>query len=125
MSNSIALSELNEAQRLTKDLIRRTAKITGCVSSAQKKLAREIGIAPGTIENLARGRNKGIDGWVRDALRRLVAAEIRAEITELRHELAKLEQTGADPRGSEMAAVRADLSSLLEIVGCDRPKDGQ
>jgi hypothetical protein len=51
-----------------------------------------------------------------------VIRELEAEISRLQHELAVHKQTGVDPRSDEAAAVRADLSAVLEVLGRDRAR---
>lgn len=118
MSNSRA--EASEARNLTMILVNQQAKRSGDRIAARKQVARDIGVSPGTIENLQRNRLKTIAGWLRDALRARVIRELEAEIVRLQHEIAVLRQSGVDPRSDEMAAARADLSAVLEALGRDR-----
>jgi hypothetical protein len=106
-------------------LVDRETIRTGNKPIARKNVARAIGVSPGTIENLTRARLKRISGWLRDALRARVIRELEAEIVRLQHELAVLRQSGADPRCDEMAAVRADLSAILTVLGKDRAYGGR
>lgn len=120
MSN--ALAECCEAQNLANVLVSQEARRTGDRIRARKNVARALGTSPGTIENLQRSRLKNVAGWLRDALRARVIRELESEIARLQHELAILHQTGSDPRGNEMAAVRADMSAVLEVLGRDRAR---
>lgn len=116
MSNSLA--ETTEAQSLANILVSREARRTNDDRpAARRQLARSFGVSPGTIENIQRGRLKRISGWLRDALRARVIRELEAEVVRLQHEISILKQTGVDPRDNEMAAVRADLSAVLEVLG--------
>jgi hypothetical protein len=118
MSN--ALAEASEAQNLVKILVDQEARRVGDRIVARQRVARSVGVSPGTIENLQRNRLKRISGWLRDALRARVIRELEAEIARLQHELAVHKQTGVDPRGDEATAVRADLSAILTVLGRDR-----
>jgi hypothetical protein len=118
MSN--ALAEATEARRLANMLVDQETRRTKDRVRARSNVARSLGTSPGTIENLQRNRLKRIAGWLRDALRARVVRELEAEVTKLQHEIAVLNQTGSDPRGNEMAAVRADLSAVLEVLGRGR-----
>lgn len=120
MSNGRA--EASEARSLTMLLVDQQARRTGNRITAREQVARSIGVSPGTVENLQRGRLKTIAGWLRDALRARVIRELEAEIARLQHEIAVLRQSGVDPRSDEMAAVRADLSAVLEVLGRDRKR---
>lgn len=120
MSNGLA--EASEARNLAKVLVDQETRRTGNRIVARRNVARSVGTSPGTIENLQRNRLKRIAGWLRDALRARVIRELEAEVARLQHEIAVLRQTGADPRGDEMAAARADLSAVLEVLGRDRKR---
>jgi transposase-like protein len=116
MSN--ALAEVSEARNVVNMLVKRERdRINGDVAIARRNVARAVGVAPGTIENLQRGRLTRVAGWLRDALRARVIRELEAELVRLNHELAVLKQTGVDPRSDEATAVRADLSAVLEVLG--------
>jgi hypothetical protein len=120
MSNAIA--EVTEAQELTRILVEQEARRRGTKEKAHVHVARAVGAAPGTVENIMRGRLKRVSGWLRDALRARVIRELEAEVVRLQHEIAVLRQAGVDPRSNEMAAVRADLSAVLAALGLDRKK---
>lgn len=118
MSN--ALAEATESRNLVNLLVDREARRSKCRIVARKNVARAVGVSPGTIENLQRGRLKTIAGWLRDALRARVIRELEAEVVRLQHEISVLHQTGSDPRSNEATAVRADLSAVLEALGRGR-----
>lgn len=115
MSN--ALAEATEASNIAKILVTQEFRRTNDRTRARQNVARALGAAPGTIENLERNRLKRISGWLRDALRARVIRELESEIARLQHELAVHRQTGVDPRSDEATAVRADLSAVLEVLG--------
>lgn len=121
MSN--ALAEATEARNLANLLVDQEARRTRDRVRARQNVARSLGTSPGTIENLQRNRLKRIAGWLRDALRTRVIRELEAEVTRLQHEISVLRQTGVDPRSHEMAAVRADLSAVLTVLGRDRGRE--
>lgn len=118
MSN--ALAEATEARQVANMLVNRENLRTKDRVIARRNVARAIGVPPGTIENLQRGRLKRIAGWLRDALRARVIRELEAELVRLQHEIAVLKQTGVDPRSDEATAVRADMSAVLEALGRGR-----
>ena len=119
MSN--AMAEASEARNLANILVRQEVQRNGVrPNRARENVARALGTAPGTIENLQRNRLKRISGWLRDALRARVIRELESEIARLQHELAVHKQTGVDPRSDEATAVRADLSAILAVLGRDR-----
>ena len=118
MSN--AMAEASEARSLANVLVAQEARRTGNRIRARENVARALGTAPGTIENLQRNRLTKISGWLRDALRARVIRELESEIARLQHELAVHKQIGVDPRSDEATAVRADLSAILAVLGRDR-----
>lgn len=120
MSN--ALAEATEARNLAIILVDQEARRCGDRVRARKNVARAIGTSPGTIENLQRSRLKRISGWLRDALRARVIRELESEVVKLQHEIHVLKQTGCDPRSDEMVAARADLTSVLQVLGRDHVK---
>jgi hypothetical protein len=119
MSN--ALAEAAEAKSLTDVLINQEYLRVGDRQSARQRVARSLGVSPGTLENIQRSRLKKISGWLRDAIRARVIRELESEVVRLQHEISVLRRTGSDPRGDEMAAARADLSSVLAALSHDRP----
>ena len=118
MSN--AMAEASEARSLANVLVAHEFRRTRDRARAREIVARSLGTSPGTIENLQRGRLKKIAGWLRDALRARVLRELEAEHSRIEHEIGLLRRIGADPRGDEMAAARADLSAILAVLGRDR-----
>ncbi len=119
MSN--AMAEASEAMNLANILVQQEVRRSGVKPKrARENVARSLGTAPGTIENLQRNRLKSIAGWLRDALRARVLRELEAEHSRIEHEIGLLQRIGADPRGDEMAAARADLSAILAVLGRDR-----
>jgi hypothetical protein len=111
------MAEATEARSLANILVAQEFRRTKDRARARNNVARALGTAPGTIENLQRSRLKRISGWLRDALRARVIRELESEIARLQHELAVHKQTGVDPRSDEATAVRADLSAVLEVLG--------
>ena len=56
-------------------------------NEARAAVAREAKIAPGTIENLRRGRSKGLRGFVRDRIIAFVVADLQRQIARAEHDL--------------------------------------
>lgn len=81
-------------------------------AEARRRVAAQIGIAPGTLDNLHRGRLKNIAAHVYDRLRCLVISELQEEMAAHEHEIALLMAIGADPRDDEVAAARAGLRKI-------------
>lgn len=53
---------------------------------ARRELARKLSMAPGTLENIRRGRMKGLRVWVFEALRNAYLRELDRQEAALRHE---------------------------------------
>lgn len=80
-------------------------------------VARDVGAAPGTLENLRNRRLKGIAAHLYDRLRARVLRELEAEMRALSHEIQILKIIGTDPRSSEMEAAEASLADVREALG--------
>lgn len=90
---------VDEAQTLAARLERREMSRGFSRNDARSRLARKLGVSPGTLENLGRGRLKRtIDGFTY-RLRALLERELEAEIERLAHELemVRASRDGADP----------------------------
>ena len=74
-------------------------------------LARALGCAPGTLENLRRARLKGVRAALAERLSALLVRELAREIENLEHELA-MARAGA--RRVDADAQRAAVSALAE-----------
>jgi len=113
--SSVAFND--EGRDIIARLERREVRRTGNVALARRALASKIGAMPGTLENLARGRLKSLDGFIRRRAEQLLLKEIEREIAALTHELASLRQSGADPRLSTVAEVESALEEARKLMG--------
>lgn len=84
--------------------------------TARQIIARKIGVAPGTIENIARGRKKSVTGWVEAKIKEVVAYAIQQEMRALEAELALVRASGIELHDDEVAAVDAALAQARAIV---------
>lgn len=86
---------------------------------ARQDVARDLGVTPGTLDSIARGRLKDpfrLRGLI-DRLRGAVVAELGREIERLEHERQLLLASGVDPRDAEVAEVAADLARARAARG--------
>lgn len=83
---------------------------------ARKSVARELRVAPGTLENITRQRTKGVRGWIADTIRGALVRELEREIERLTHEHQVLVQRGADHREPEMAEVESLLARARQSL---------
>lgn len=84
---------------------------------ARRSIAREVRVAPGTLENITRQRTKGVRGWIADTIRGALVRELQREIERLNHELRTLVKRGADHRELEMAEVQSLLVRARQSLG--------
>lgn len=113
-----AAAYLERARDWTKTLEDREAARSGIsLREVRPKVARQIGVSPGTLENVRNGRLKAIAVHIYDRLRGAVIRELEAEIVRLEHELQILRTTGLDARDDEVAAVVASLAKAREALG--------
>ena len=81
---------------------------------ARRMVAREIGVSPGTLENIERGRTKGVRGWIVERIKAAVIRELEAEIRGAQHELEVVRQCGVDPRSTAFSAVAAAVEDAKQ-----------
>ena len=85
-------------------------------STAIRAVARRLGLSPGSLENLVRGRAKRITLSVAAAVRGAMVRELENEITRLTHELHLVRASGADPRSLETAEIEACLAKAERLL---------
>jgi hypothetical protein len=111
----------NSAQQWARTLERRERLRTGANAvDARKAVARRTGILPGTIENIVRGRTKGVRGWIIETLRSALIKEFENEIARLSHERDLVLAMGlrADAhQAEEMAVCLETAKELLKEIG--------
>ena len=83
---------------------------------ARASLSRKIGIPAGTLENIRRGRSKGVRSWVLNVLREFVARELEAEIARLTHELAMVRARTGGAESNAEGAARAAIEAARRLV---------
>jgi hypothetical protein len=82
----------------------------------RRAVADEIGVVPGTLENIERRRRKGISTTVFERIRSAFLLETANEIRRLENERQIALQIGLDARCDEVAEIEADLAALREVV---------
>lgn len=116
--NSVAF--VDQAKGWASELEHREAMRSGATrAKARLVVATRTSLAPGTLENLARGRLKAIAVHVYERLRSGLIREWETELVRLEHELSILRQTGVDPRDNQVAAVVAGISAARQALGLD------
>jgi hypothetical protein len=87
----------------------------GSIERARPRIARELGVNPSKLETLRRGRLKGVPGWLRDRIARLVMNQIQAEIARLTHEEQLVRQIGGNARDGDLQEIEASLAALRAL----------
>lgn len=90
---------------------------------ARKTVARRLAMAPGTLENLRKGRLKAIAAHWYDTLRQGVIRELEAELRHVQHEIAIARQTGLDASHGEMHTLLALRQKVCEALELDTDGD--
>jgi hypothetical protein len=101
----VARLETNEARRTGRGLM-----------SAREVVARRLGLPGGTLENIRRGRTKGIRSWIEERIRTAVIRELEREIVGLENELHLARQCGAHPGSDEILSAEAALASARKAL---------
>lgn len=92
------------------------------VPEARKIVAREIGAAPGTLENLRNRRLKGVAVHLYERLRARILRELEKEVRALSHEITIIAATGGHLGSDQMAEARESLKAVREALNL--PVDG-
>lgn len=79
---------------------------------AMQSIARRIGVAPGTLENIKRERTKGVRAWVLGKLHEALVAEIGR----IQGELAAAASCGVAVAAREVGAAAAVLTEAKSIL---------
>ena len=83
---------------------------------ARMTVARRTGVAAGTLENLRRGRIKGVREWIVAALRAALISEVEADIARAQHELTVLKASHRGVDHCQVAEVETSLASLRAVL---------
>jgi hypothetical protein len=82
----------------------------------RRAVAEDIGVVPGTLENIERRRRKGISTTVFERIRAAFLLETANEIRRLENERHVALQIGLDARCDEVSEIEADLAALREVM---------
>lgn len=85
-------------------------------SNAIRAVARKVGLSPGSLENLVRGRAKRITLSVAAAVRRVMIREVENEIARLNHELQLVRASDADPRSDAVTEIETLLARAQSLL---------
>jgi hypothetical protein len=90
----------------------RAARVGSSRTHARVCVARDLRLAPGTLENIRKKRTKGIRGWIAQTIEAALLRELQREIARLTHEYHVLVASGVGHRDCEMEQVAADLARV-------------
>jgi transcriptional regulator with XRE-family HTH domain len=92
-------------------------KRSGCtLPAARGAVAARLGVAPGTLENIRRGRTKGVRASIFERLCLAVADDIQGEIARLEHDLQVARQCVAGTRDGEIREMDSRRERLLAVI---------
>jgi hypothetical protein len=114
------VAALERARAVARNLEQRERSRGSTVEAARAALARRAGVAPSTWRNLALGRLKRVDAWLRDRLQALLVRELEAEIARLSHELEIARQSGGHLASQHVCEVEAHLAAARAILTGER-----
>lgn len=84
--------------------------------NARRSVARRIGVAPGSLENLCRGRSKGVRAYLYEAIRAAFIRECEHEMARLAHELEMARQAGLRSDSDEIGEIEAHFAAIKELL---------
>lgn len=120
-----AAAFVDRAQAYERLLVDKEAARSGQSSNAaRQKVAQRVGAAPGTLENLRRGRLKEIAAHVYAKLHASVVAELEAELRHVETQLAIARATGLDVAAGGVFSLEANETRIKEALGLTPPTDG-
>lgn len=118
IDRGLGLAELDERTReWVERLEKREAKRKGItVKEARQSIANHIGVPIGTLENVRRGRLKGVREWVSTRIRAALIEQIKKEIRGLEHERKMVEASARGACPLEVAEIDASLQAIKALI---------
>lgn len=86
------------------------------VPVARRTVARRIGVAPGSLENLSRGRSKGVRVTIYEKIRAAFIRACEQEMARLQHEMELARQAGRGPHSGEIGEIQAHFAALRTLL---------
>ena len=115
MTSDVYVEDAKAWTRTLEDYEARYAGLT--VVAARKRVARQIGVSVGTLENLRNRSPKAVAAHIYARLKAGVIRKLEKELTRVEHELQIARQSGSHPADGEVQAVLASRSRLCEALG--------
>lgn len=112
-----AVSDLSTIRDLTTSLERaEVRRLNVSRADARDGIARRIGVAPGTLDNIRRERSKIIPNWLMQRVRSELISTLTSEIRRLQHELELARQAGVDHRDDALCSAEAHLAAARALL---------
>jgi hypothetical protein len=112
----MTVATIEQAREVARSLERRERGRAGNLDAARASLARRVGVSPSTWRNLALGRLKRLDAWLRDSLQHLLIRELELEIARLEHELEIARRSGAHLASHDVSEIETHLARARAIL---------
>ena len=106
--NLVTAEELDDKARIWLRFLEKDAsEKAGCpINSVRPMVARDLGLSPGTVRNIAESRNKGgVSAWIYERIRTRAIARMEAKINAL--------QTGLEI--ARQSTLRRDAGAVCEL----------
>lgn len=106
------------AQSYVRELEDRESRAAGVpLRLARRVVARRTGIPAGALENLRRGRTKGVRAWILSALQTALIRELEAEIARDEHEIQLLKAARRGNSDEQVAEILAGIEAKRHAIG--------
>lgn len=112
----VSFSDEEAREQLMREEDERRARSRLPRPEVRAALARDIGIKPGTIENIRRGRFSDLRTSVRDRIYGWMMRGLQQDIQRLEHELFMALQSGESPSSDAVVSAKAALAKAHEVL---------
>lgn len=114
---ALSTATLDDFKRLAEACEKREQlRSGGSREDARQRLARRIGVLPGTLYTLARDRLKRLDANLRDRLTAYAISDLQSEMERLAHDLAMARQMGAHQDSPMVADIEKHLAAARALI---------
>jgi hypothetical protein len=118
-SDMSTVATIEQARMLARNLEHRERGRAGSTEAARVALANRAGVSCSTWRNLALGRLKRLDVWMRDRLQAMLVRELEAEIARLTHDLENARRCGSHLASQHISEIETHLRAARQIMSGD------
>jgi len=86
------------------------------ITDARRRAAARMGVSPGTLENLRKGRKKIVPHSVMERIRSVFIAVLNEEIARLEQDIVRARHVGLGHRCHDLAAAEAQLLAAKTLL---------